>query len=475
MQALGLLQLIVIVALPFVALLAWLIRQRSDARRARTQAAALRRERDSLRAEQNALAVALDAATQRLAAQADTIAHLNAVNRQRDGGRADALRYGAIALDDPPAGIETTYTTLVAITPSDPLAIPVGWQRVQGKPSLTYLSANPASPMFCGHILLTAKTRFGKDTWATHVLYALCRRNPIDRVQLVIIDGKQRDGALWEGVAHNAIPPVLGSEDLVGATQQLTALRIGRERDAVRRKVVNWHEDEPTTRAPLIVVFISELDLLVTAMGEKPLDTWLKAELGTSIASGIIYVIGTQNVANRDTGWRDHCLLHVAGFQDRELLGRVNLQMNEKEITDLGGVFPTNLAGPGFFTCRLLRNVVTVRVSALATAERREALASLPRAAQRAIPASTAADDGIARRDGLATSLSASAVLTEADRARLTQYAPLAGSATELVRLAFAVTGGKEFPLAKAKVDAWVLETGYRFGARPGKLFTTSA
>ncbi|GAB4205349.1 MAG: hypothetical protein OHK0022_31390 [Roseiflexaceae bacterium] len=351
----------IVLALP----LRWSLRQRAELRRTK------------LRAE------LAEAEVQELQQQIAQISSgLSTVERER----LERLRNGPQPMDNPPAGIEPTYKRLLERWPDDPYAFPIGWERSQGQPALVCASANPDSPMWTGNILLTGKTRFGKDMLAFLMLWTLCRRNAPERLRIYYIDGKQSDGALWAGLnlAHNLHEPVLGEEGIGMAMVRLRELRKARERQRVELRVTKWSEIPAAQRPPLVVVFVSELDLLeLGCPRDEKLEDWLAKELASALASGIMYIVGAQTVSNRNTRWRQQCLTFIAGFQDVEVAVEPNIGMPSKELEKLGGMSPVQFPGPGYFTARINRSVVTVRAPRLDLPERRAAVEQLPRLAAR--------------------------------------------------------------------------------------------
>ncbi|HEU4324307.1 MAG TPA: hypothetical protein VFS21_14235 [Roseiflexaceae bacterium] len=347
----------IVVALP----LRWSLKQRAELRRTK------------LRAE------LAEAEVQELQQQ---IAQISSGLSTTERERVERVRNGPQPMDSPPAGIEPTYQRLLERWPDDPYAFPIGWERSEGRPALVCASANPESPMWTGNILLTGKTRFGKDMLAFLMLWTLCRRNSPERLRIYYIDGKQSDGALWAGLglAHNLHEPVLGEEGIGMAMVRLRELRKTRERQRVELRVTKWSEIPVAQRPPLVVVFVSELDLLeLGCPRDEKLEDWLAKELASALASGIMYIVGAQTVSNRNTRWRQQCLTFIAGFQDVEVAVEPNIGMPSKELEKLGGMSPVQFPGPGYFTARINRSVVTVRAPRLDLPERRAAVEQLPR------------------------------------------------------------------------------------------------
>lgn len=210
----------------------------------------------------------------------------------------------------------------------------------------------------------------------------MCRRNAPDRVQIYFFDGKKSDGGLWANrqLAHNLYEPALGIDDIALAAARMRELRQIREDQRVKLGVTKWSEIPLAQRPPLVIVFVSELDLLELGMpkGEK-LEDWLNTELTTCLASGIVYIIGSTTVSNRSTRWRQAIFLHAAGFQDVEDAVEPNLGMTSKHVRELGGMSPIDFEGPGYFTVRINRALSTVRAPKLDIEDRRWGIEQLPR------------------------------------------------------------------------------------------------
>ncbi|NJO81864.1 MAG: hypothetical protein HC828_03175 [Blastochloris sp.] len=296
--------------------------------------------------------------------------------------RLQQIRTGERPMDDPPAGVTPSFEWVEKAWPRDPYAFGFGWQLAQGKPGMVYASVDPESPMWTGNMLLTAKTRYGKDMLAFLILWTLCMRNAVDRLRVVYIDGKESDGGLWAGLnlAHNLYEPVLGEDGIAEVMKKLRELRQHRQRQRRELRVTQWSDIPLDTRPPLVVVFVSELKLLRHGLEkEDDLQEWLTTELSSALASGILYIVSSQSVANMKTSWRDQCSTYIAGFQDRENAIEPNFGMYSKEIEKLGGVSPTEFAGPGYFTIRINRSVATIRSPKLSLEDRRNAINTLPR------------------------------------------------------------------------------------------------
>jgi hypothetical protein len=280
-------------------------------------------------------------------------------------------------LPTPPAGILATLARLQQDYPDDPYTIAAGWTRRAGQLALVAVSLHNDSPQKAGHILLTGETDWGKDGWAFLTSALLCLRHPPDRLQIVWIDGKGPDGALWRGKAHNWHEPITRA-DAIGTVVPL----LGREREQRARLleqhgVTRWEELPADIRPPLLWVYVSEVRLLRRVLG-RDLETWLETELSSARAGGIRYCIGLQNATNLRMEWRSQIGCYIAGGQTSRDGDKPNLNMSTNEIRERGALPPSALPTAGYFTMRRRREVVTVRAPLISLEERTTILARLP-------------------------------------------------------------------------------------------------
>jgi DNA translocase FtsK/SpoIIIE-like protein len=309
----------------------------------------------------------------------------------------DADRSAPAPGEDPAyvVGIEPILAHTVAANPDDPLAFSFGWE-VTRQHELTgatvVASLNPRSGAFVRHLANGGASGSGKDYAAFTLMMQLARRNSPERLQWLFIDGKQGDGALLANRAHNWAEPVIALPTVPFALAALRLERMRREQQRVAHRVTNWEELPEAVRPPLLFVYISELDVLETAVKvygdlierlggmatKETLDDWLSTELTTARASGIIYGVGTTDFANRKTRWRKAFGCFICGYVERAGDVEPNMGMPIEELRQLGGTPPHELPGPSFFTVRLRRDVASVRVPLLDLAERHRAIDRLP-------------------------------------------------------------------------------------------------
>lgn len=308
---------------------------------------------------------------------ARTVAALDAVEREA----LDRRMTGSHPLDTPP-DFQTTLSTVDDKHHDDPYAIPLGWLEVEGERDLATVSMHGESPYKTNHALITAETDMGKDGWAFVALSTLCSRAKPDQVQTFLIDGKGPDAELWAGRAHNWRAPVASEDEVEGAVQALEVERARRMKVLKDHGVTKW-EELPLIAGrpmmPLLVVYVNELKLLKKPLGTG-LETWLEQELASARAAGIRYMLATQNATKMKTEWRSQIGLFVGGFQSSRHADEPNVGLSTEEIREQGALPPSEIPGPGYFTVRLRRQVVSVRASRVDLAERKAIIASLPAA-----------------------------------------------------------------------------------------------
>jgi hypothetical protein len=231
------------------------------------------------------------------------------------------------------------------------------------------------------HTLISGQSRSGKDNLALNALLGLVLKQPPDRVQLCIIDGKGLDFAGFEGKAHTwhlALEP----ETIAQAMHALTQERQRRGNLLRGAKVSKWENYRRSPTLPLLVVYVSELSLLEGAVGKNHLTDWLNQELAAGAAFGIRYIIATQTVSNFNTRWRSQISLYLAAFQPSQSQDQPNTGLTTSEIRAAGGIPPSELpappAGAGVFTCVLGREVKVIRAGLMDDEQRYRLLAELP-------------------------------------------------------------------------------------------------
>jgi DNA segregation ATPase FtsK/SpoIIIE, S-DNA-T family len=284
------------------------------------------------------------------------------------GNNAETVPGAGAALAHPP-DLETIIQTLAQNAPTARYRFPLGWSAVEGRPALSQAA-------FVGdvnHILLTAQSDGGKDTWAIGALLSLAAAHSPRELQLCIVDGKGLDFAGWRKLPHvwrTALTP----EEIAPAMQALSAERERRRRILSAAGVSKWDAYQGGD-LPLLVIFISELALLQDATSAKILERWLNSELAAGRAFGMRYIVATQTASNFATRWRSQISLFMAGFQPSQSQDTPNTGLRTNEILRVDGVPPSELpappAGAGVFCVVAGREAITVRASLVDDAERR--------------------------------------------------------------------------------------------------------
>lgn len=286
------------------------------------------------------------------------------------------------ALANPPSDLAVTLTYLRARYGQRRYTLPLGWQVVDGRP--VCVVAHLVDDVF--HVLVTAKSRVGKDNAVVSWLLALALLNPPSRLQVALVDGK--GGLDWLGWKDkvNTWLIAVDREDIGPAMVALTQERERRGQILREAGVSSW-EGYRGDDLPLLVVCVSELLLLQDATSPKELERWLNAELSAAGAFGIRYIIATQTASNFATRWRSQIDLFFAGYQPSASQDAPNTGLTADEITRAGGVPPSQLPelprGRGVFTAVQGRLVETVRVGYIDDAQRARWLAQLPDASEK--------------------------------------------------------------------------------------------
>jgi DNA segregation ATPase FtsK/SpoIIIE, S-DNA-T family len=287
------------------------------------------------------------------------------------------------ALANPPTDLAVTLAYLRARYGQRRYTLPLGWQVVGGRP--VCVVAHLVDDVF--HVLVTAKSRAGKDSGVVSWLLALALLNPPSRLQVAIVDGKGGlDWIGWRGKAYTWLLAI-NREEIVPAMVALTQERERRGQILRQAGVSSW-ENYRGTDLPLLVIYVSELLLLQDAASPKELERWLNSELSASGALGLRYIVATQTASNFATRWRSQIDLFYAGYQPSASQDTPNTGLTVDEIVKVGGVPPSQLPelprGRGVFTAVQGRLVETVRVGYIDDAQRARWLAQLPDASKKA-------------------------------------------------------------------------------------------
>jgi hypothetical protein len=263
-----------------------------------------------------------------------------------------------------------------------PFAVPLGWQVTAKRgpdgellPQALLQRVGLVDDVY--NILITAKTRRGKDNAALNMLLTLATRYTPEQVQFCIIDGKGLDWADWQHKAH-CWHYATRDNEIKPAMELLTCER-NRRLDILSTSGAKKWDSYQGDDLPLLVVYVSELLQLQLATSPKELAAWLGSELTSAAAFGIRYIISTQTATNFDTQWRGQVDLFLAGYQAAPNHDAPNTGLSTNDLKALGGIAPSELpAAAGVFTAVQGRDVATVRTSFISDTESARWLALLP-------------------------------------------------------------------------------------------------
>ena len=295
----------------------------------------------------------------------------------------------ATALAQPP-GIERSIAYMQRRSPHDRYLLPLGWWRNRmGEADLIHTALVGET----NHLLITGASDCGKDNLAWWMLLslALVQRDPA-QLQIAILDDKGLDFQPWRTRAHTWLLAT-ESEQIPAAMRRLTAERRRRRQILERATVSKWDHYQGDD-LPLLVVFISELSLLESAVRRErqrrerdrsldlDLESWLNDELTSGRAFGIRYLIGMQTVTGMDMLWRSQIGVFLAGYQPDESQVKPNTGKTARQLVTANATPPNLIPSPpigaGIFTVVSGDDATTVRSPYLSEAERRHWLACLP-------------------------------------------------------------------------------------------------
>lgn len=305
-------------------------------------------------------------------------------------GVAPAVVSGAgRALLSPP-GVAPSLEYMRRMSPRDRYLLPLGWQTTgRSQPDLVHTALVGET----NHVLISGASDSGKDNLAWWMLLSLALAHADPReLQVAVVDGKGLDFQPWQGKAQTwalATDP----EEIPDLLRALSAERQRRKAILSAAGVSKWDHYQGED-LPLLVVFISELSLLETALRRErsrrdrdraldlELELWLNTELTAGHAFGMRYLIGMQTVTGMDMLWRSQIGIFMSGYQPDESQVKPNTSKTPKQIAEKGAIPPNLLppppTGAGVFTIVSGNQCVTARAPYLSDAERRGWLARLP-------------------------------------------------------------------------------------------------
>jgi hypothetical protein len=301
------------------------------------------------------------------------------------------------ALAEPP-GVEASLEYMLRLSPNDRYLLPLGWQLTRlGRADLVHTALVGET----NHVLISGASDCGKDNLAWWMLLSLALVHHDPRhLQLCIIDGKGLDFQPWQAKAQTWA--LATDPEAIPATLRALTTERQRRRDILAAAGVNKWDHYHGGDLPLLVVFISELSLLETALKRErtrrerdraldlDLDSWLNTELTAGRAFGIRYLIGMQTVSGMEMLWRSQIGVFLGGYQPDESQVKPNTSKTAKQITAAGAIPPNLLppppTGAGVFTVVSGEQCATVRAPYLTDSERQRWLAYLPARVEREAP-----------------------------------------------------------------------------------------
>jgi hypothetical protein len=300
----------------------------------------------------------------------------------------DEIRTGVGPLDNPPSGIDPLLAFLQDNHPDDPYTIGLGWERVEGVPSVPAVSLHGDSPIRVNNIAVSGENDSGKGIFAFLLLSQLCTNLTPEQFRVVWIDPK-RDGMLLKGMAHLWVTPCLEDQEIMDALHLMALERRRRNRFREQHQVLRWEELPIDVRPPMLWCYVGELDLIAQAIqrvlglswgqAEEWLDSWLTGEMVSARAEGIRYLVDVQDLANRRTRWRKQIACFAAGYTNTPDGIKPALNMGIEDIKKAGAIPPTQFRAPGYFTIRVKTDVATVRTPLITLDDRKRIIAALPR------------------------------------------------------------------------------------------------
>lgn len=293
-----------------------------------------------------------------------------------------AVPCGGVALENPLCDLDAVRAAVAymrrdnaeAFPATGPafLAIPLGWY-VQTEASGRKLIALAWTRFSTGidNLLVTGMKGAGKDNLILWMLLCLMEQHTPQDVQFVLVDTKGTDLGAFKHKAHTR-GLYSGEAQTRAAMGAITAEREKRRTLLATyndRGIRKWSRIPDHERPPYLVMVISELYLMIQAVGEKDLMRWLNAELAAWRAMGGHFIVGTQNVSGMNTGFRSQISLNVGGAQSMDSADAPNVEFTTKHILTLGGVPPSQIPplpnGAGVFLIASAnqRSVLNVRAS----------------------------------------------------------------------------------------------------------------
>ena len=169
-----------------------------------------------------------------------------------------------------------------------PLAFALG-QDISGEPQIGELDAMP-------HMLIAGATGAGKSVMINTFLLSLLYRNSPADLKLILVDPKQVELNLYEGMPHLLTPVITEPEKCISALKWAVAemeRRYGVLAENGKRNIADYNKIKKEEGMPYIVIVIDELaDLMMIAA--RDVETLIVRIAQKARATGIHLVLATQ-------------------------------------------------------------------------------------------------------------------------------------------------------------------------------------
>ena len=201
-----------------------------------------------------------------------------------------------VGIEIPNRQIETIYLKDVLKSDvfqdsSSPLTIALG-KDIVGNPFVTDLRRLP-------HLLIAGTTGSGKSVGINSMLLSLLYRNSPDMLRIIMIDPKQLEFLIYDGIPHLLAPVITEAKQAVVALANMTEEMTRRNKlmsHARAKNIESYNEkakEQGLTPLPYILVIIDELaDLMMTSGKEVEYHIARLAQMAR--AAGIHLIVATQ-------------------------------------------------------------------------------------------------------------------------------------------------------------------------------------
>ena len=171
---------------------------------------------------------------------------------------------------------------------SGPLGFAIG-KDISGKPTVADLAKMP-------HLLVAGQTGSGKSVMINDILTSLLYRNSPSDLKLILVDPKQVELKLYDGIPHLLTPVITEPEKCISALKWAVAemeRRYTALADAKKRNIAEYNAVKKEEGMPYIVIVIDELaDLMM--MAARDVEALIVRIAQKARAVGIHLVLATQ-------------------------------------------------------------------------------------------------------------------------------------------------------------------------------------